>query len=146
MNLISKARDQTVFNVKRRNLEEILNHSSQLVRSYQITNDDQRFNFVQKVLTHQASLSGAAKELGIKYSTAKTIMKVYNDEGRFEKKKHRRKKGYWRCPIVLESYLSYFQHFREQCYEKCMNAQVHETISYLPGGFWAGQIAAHSAH
>jgi len=63
-------------------------------KTYQVTNDDQRSQFILKVIgPQQSTIREAAEAVGIRYSTAKTILKVYKTEGRVEKKKKRTKKG-----------------------------------------------------
>ncbi len=141
-----------IFVLKRYTPEEILSpefvgmpalkHPS---KSYQTTSDDQRFNFVQKILRKELTIREAASAFGIRYSTAKTIMKVYKSEGRFEKKKKRLKKGYKKFAAgggALDSNSSaaaYSPTTRKYSYPYVYGTAG--CVSALPEGFWASKMS-----
>jgi len=147
-----------VFVVKRLHPQEIV-HSESFVpekaikrpsKSYQTTSDEQRFKFVQKILKKELTIREAATAFGIRYSTAKTIMKVYKSEGRFEKKKHRLKKGHNKLekvheeeqPVVSQAFMTPpSANYLVSCEDKSMYNRGMEVG--LPEGFWAFHIAAH---
>ena len=113
-------------------------------RSYNITNDEQRFLLVQKVLSCELSLSEvsqflkyqAAEAFKISYSTAKAIVKIYKKEGRVEKKKKRLVKGYAK---KLKSKLNLQPIPSAQSNE--MNYE--SNCNVLQEGFWANSITSH---
>ena len=57
--------------------------------SYRAITDEQRYKLIYNVLNNKLKLSEAATLNGIKYTTAKNILDVYQREGRIEKKKVR---------------------------------------------------------
>ena len=61
-------------------------------RSYSVTSDEQRFKMLWQVITENKTISEAAREYGIKYTTAKHILSVFIKEGRIKKKKSRIRK------------------------------------------------------
>ena len=138
-----------IFVVKRYSPEELLKPAlvscakslKRPSKSYQTTNDEQRFKFVQKILKKELTIREAATEFGIRYSTAKTIMKVYKSEGRFEKKKHRLKKGYKRCEPAVDSHSTIPSPIVKRYEVPYLQAITYG--SSLPEGFWANRIAAH---
>eukprot|EP00826_Nyctotherus_ovalis_P044017 TRINITY_DN4709_c0_g1_i4.p1 TRINITY_DN4709_c0_g1~~TRINITY_DN4709_c0_g1_i4.p1 ORF type:complete len:102 (-),score=26.25 TRINITY_DN4709_c0_g1_i4:271-576(-) len=58
-------------------------------RSYNVTTNEQRLLMLSRVLERRATITEAAKEFGVKYTTAKHILNVYLKEGRVEKKQQR---------------------------------------------------------
>ena len=58
-------------------------------RSYKITNDEQRYQFLCKVLNKELTVSEAAVKFEMNYTTAKNVLNLYLNENRIEKKKHR---------------------------------------------------------
>ncbi len=135
-----------IFVVKRFRPDELVPQSRSLKRpskSYQTTSDEQRFSFIQKIVRKELTIREAAAAFGIRYSTAKTIMKVYKSEGRFEKKKHRLKKGCRRNLPLVEAV--------QEHGTGTMAAGILEVLPQpderrgrgLPDGFWAMHITAH---
>ncbi len=61
-------------------------------KSYNITTDEQRFALIKRVTAKELTIKQAARIYGLKYTTAKTVWKIYKREGRVEKKKQRSKK------------------------------------------------------
>eukprot|EP00826_Nyctotherus_ovalis_P014182 TRINITY_DN13926_c0_g1_i2.p1 TRINITY_DN13926_c0_g1~~TRINITY_DN13926_c0_g1_i2.p1 ORF type:complete len:133 (-),score=11.92 TRINITY_DN13926_c0_g1_i2:271-669(-) len=59
-------------------------------RRYQLTTDEVRREMLDCVLLKGLSVFRAAGELNIKYSTAKTIWKIYMTEGRIDKRRRRK--------------------------------------------------------
>ena len=62
--------------------------------SYNLLNDQQRWNLIEKFYVQKLSVKEAARLCGIKYTTAKSILKVYKNEGRFTKRRRRGKRKY----------------------------------------------------
>eukprot|EP00826_Nyctotherus_ovalis_P046574 TRINITY_DN5278_c0_g1_i20.p2 TRINITY_DN5278_c0_g1~~TRINITY_DN5278_c0_g1_i20.p2 ORF type:complete len:139 (+),score=30.11 TRINITY_DN5278_c0_g1_i20:331-747(+) len=58
-------------------------------RSYKITNDEQRYEFLRRVIHKEMTVSEAAANFGMNYTTAKNVLNLYIREGRIEKKKRR---------------------------------------------------------
>ena len=58
-------------------------------RSYSIITDAQRYMVLSKVLAKELTVSEAAIQYGLKYTTAKNILDLFVREGRVEKKKNR---------------------------------------------------------
>ena len=54
-----------------------------------MTNDQQRYELIRGVESKELTIKDAARINGIKYTTAKIIMKIYRKEGRIDKKKRR---------------------------------------------------------
>ena len=100
--------------------------------------------------------------MGIRYSTAKTILKVFKCEGRIEKKKKRTKKGSGRCdseprslPLPMElgmgqDVASAFAlspttglFKRDLFAEKEFLMKTYGFGLPLPDNFWASKITAH---
>jgi len=50
---------------------------------------DIREKFIEKVLSKQVTIKEAAREFGLKFSTAKAILQTFKKEGRIGKKKTR---------------------------------------------------------
>eukprot|EP00826_Nyctotherus_ovalis_P001840 TRINITY_DN10333_c0_g1_i11.p1 TRINITY_DN10333_c0_g1~~TRINITY_DN10333_c0_g1_i11.p1 ORF type:complete len:148 (+),score=53.43 TRINITY_DN10333_c0_g1_i11:127-570(+) len=80
------------------NLRVSLNSLANPLRSYKITNNEQRYQLVYKVLQENMSVAEAAAVYGIKYTTAKNVLNLYLREGRIEKKKHRARKPPFKAP------------------------------------------------
>ena len=57
-----------------------------MVKHYNLCNDEIRRNLIIKIHVHNMSICKAAKELGIKYPTAKAINAVYLKQNRIKKK------------------------------------------------------------
>ena len=138
-------------------------------RTYQVTNDEQRARFIQKVIGSKLTIREvktssfnfqAAEASNIRYSTAKTILKVYKCEGRVEKKKKRTKKGCIKmeeeqktppvrvdrnCETEKVHSISAIQHLKfDSKLEKEGSILKGYTLSTcLPSGFWAFHITAH---
>ncbi len=141
-----------IFTVKRFLPEELVaKHTRPRVpkrpaKSYQTTSDEQRFGFVQKIVRKELSIREAADVFGIRYSTAKTIMKVYKSEGRYEKKKHRLKRagpkdpaperGTSTAPVPAPAVPFVQPNLQEKSPPRCGARR-------LPDGFWALHLTAH---
>eukprot|EP01017_Pseudomicrothorax_dubius_P046238 TRINITY_DN8111_c0_g1_i8.p1 TRINITY_DN8111_c0_g1~~TRINITY_DN8111_c0_g1_i8.p1 ORF type:complete len:282 (-),score=26.99 TRINITY_DN8111_c0_g1_i8:200-1045(-) len=62
-------------------------------RKYSVISDDARRKFIDRVQKDNLSIRKAAKEMGLKFSTAKAILKTFKSEGRIGKKKFRDRKN-----------------------------------------------------
>ena len=89
------------FTVRRLSPEEAMNilktfdkwKETTPVKSYNITSDGQRFELIRRVVAKEITIKEAARIYGLKYTTAKTIWKIYKHEGRFDKLKQRAKQN-----------------------------------------------------
>ena len=84
------------FSVKRLSIHEAeslrsswLKPQKTIQRSYKITNDEQRYQFLYKVINKEMSVTEAASQYGMNYTTAKNVLNLYLAEGRISKKKFR---------------------------------------------------------
>ncbi len=117
-------------------------------KSYQVTNDEQRACFIQRIVGSQLTIREvlfpsthrqAAEASNIRYSTAKTILKVYKIEGRVMKKKKRTKR--FVCKTEMSA--------RAEQESAAAAGHVGSTLkpgklsSLLPANFWADHITAH---
>lgn len=66
-------------------------HKRVTQRSYNVTNDEQRYQFLCKVIHKELTVSEAAQQFGMNYTTAKNILTLYLTEGRIEKRKRRKR-------------------------------------------------------
>ena len=62
-------------------------------KKYSVIPVNERIEFIKNVLMNKQSVKKAADSMNIKFSTAKTILKIFKNEGRVGKKKFRRKIG-----------------------------------------------------
>lgn len=90
------SKQENAFTIHRMSLEEAsalrvtwLRPKKSIQRSYKITNDEQRYQFLCKVLHKELTVSEAALKFGMNYTTAKNVLNLYLNEGRIEKKKQR---------------------------------------------------------
>ena len=63
--------------------------SKTIQRNYNITKDEQRYQFLYAVINQNLTVNEAGLRFGIKYTTAKNILDLFIKEGRIQKKKHR---------------------------------------------------------
>jgi len=146
MSDINASKTPPVFEVNRYKSDElILNEQMNTktiknpTKSYQTTSDDQRFNFIEKIVNKELTIREAANLYGIRYSTGKTIMKVFKTEGRFEKKKQRLKKGSKKPNLTTQS-------TNLSLPSPILNASpplFMRSPSILPVFFWADRITEH---
>ena len=90
------AQESDFFKIRRLSPEEAERFQSAYIRpklatqkSYHITNNEERYQFLYKVLNKELTVNEAAFLFGMNYTTAKNILTLYLKEGRIEKKKFR---------------------------------------------------------
>ena len=88
--------ESNFFEIKRLTPEEAERFQSAYIRpkltmqkSYHITSNEERYQFLYKVLNKELTVSEAAFLFGMNYTTAKNVLTLYLKEGRIEKKKFR---------------------------------------------------------
>ena len=87
------------FAVKRLTQEEALKYQKPFIvgirrpihNTYKSTNDEQRILIVQKILNNEWTVGQAAAVYGLKYTTIKNILNLYQKYGRITKKRTRSK-------------------------------------------------------
>ena len=124
------------------------------LKTYQVTNDEQRFKLIHKVIgEQQLTIREAAAAIGIRYSTAKTILKVFKSEGRIEKKKKRNKRVFEEDECEsLQGHIDFDTNLLHiNMFDKFNIPKVNPILlknykfsTNLPDGFWAARIAAHT--
>lgn len=125
------------------------------LKSYEITTDEQRFNLIRRVKARELTIKEAAKIYGLKYTTAKTVWKIYKHEGRFDKKKYRNKKfnknetkGSAESEKFPQTEISKDHATSPSVTPCCIDEKLMKRCqpdSTLESSFWASQIAKHFA-
>lgn len=93
-----------MFKVERHSLSEEnetsslpLNKTKQIVKerpqSYKAVDDNARRRLLELITVRKESIKTAASKLGINYSTAKSVLNTFRNQGRIDKKRFRSKRG-----------------------------------------------------